>query len=321
MVSCHRSQIILASATVCALVALPALALAQARVSDVECRTTETQAECHTRLKCKSDEELEACQARLLKCRADEELDDCKKRRGAGRADEGRDDAARRREGRDADASDRDRDRDDYEERADRRQREDDDRERGDRRGRGDDDRDRGDRRGGKRRGDRGRRRGGGGGTHGFEANKTFGLGVELGEPAGLNGKYFVSESGALDFGLGWIYRHYYYGDGIHLYGDFLWHPTSLVSTPAFELPFYIGAGLRFWDFDYCVQQVCTYDGSAIGVRVPLGVAFDFNNVPLDLFVQVVPVIDFLDGDYYDRYRDRNHFGIDASFGLRYWFQ
>ena len=158
-------------------------------------------------------------------------------------------------------------------------------------------------------------------GAHSFEANKTFGLGLELGEPSGLTGKVFVTKTSAIDFGVGYIYDDYYYGDGIHLYADYLWHPMSLASTPAFELPFYIGGGLRFWDFKYCVANLCTYDGSTLGIRVPLGIAFDFNNVPLDVFIQLVPVLDFVRGDYYDRFRDRAHFGIDLSVGIRFLFK
>lgn len=291
MARTHRFQITLAGVSgACALVAFSAVALAQGRV---ECKATETQAECHARLKCNPDEELE----------------DCKKRLGA--ATQGNDGARG-----DADQRGRDRDDDgavgDDEERArDRRGRDDDDRAR-DRRGRDDRPRSR-------RQRSRGRGRDGGG--RGFEANKTFGLGLELGEPTGLSGKYFLSEAGALDFGIGAIYSHYYYGDGIHLYGDFLYHPTSLVSAAAFELPLYIGGGLRFWDFDYCVGDVCDFGGSAIGIRVPIGVSFDFNNVPLDIFIQLVPVLDFISGDYYDRYRDRTHLGIDLSAGIRYWFK
>jgi hypothetical protein len=301
--------------SVCAVVALSGLAVAQNRPSDLECKTTETQAECHARLKCKPDEELDSCQKRLLKCRANEELGACKKRVDAEPAKEGsagrRDDADNNGR-RDADQGDRDRDAD----RDGRRDRDDADREHGDRSG------DDGRRQRGQRQGDNGgRRRGGGGGSHGFQANKTFGLGLELGEPTGLNGKYFVSESGALDFGIGWIYSHYYYGDGIHLYADYLWHPTSLVSASAFELPFYIGVGLRYWDFDYCDRNVCTFGGSAIGVRVPIGISFDFNHVPLDIFLQLVPVLDIVRGDYYDRFNDREHFGVDLSAGFRYWFK
>src|SRR5689334_17392474 len=67
-----------------------------------------------------------------------------------------------------------------------------------------------------------GRHRSFGGG--GFASNGTFGLGIELGEPSGLNGKYFYQPDKAIDFGLGWVYHHYYGGDGFHLYVDHLWH-------------------------------------------------------------------------------------------------
>jgi hypothetical protein len=163
---------------------------------------------------------------------------------------------------------------------------------------------------------------GGGSNMRSFSANKTFGLGLELGAPFGLTGKYFVSDSNALQFGLGAIYEHYYAGDGLHLYFDYLWHPVSLVSAQPFELPFYIGIGGRFWDFDYCDRnRVCYEGGSAFGIRVPVGIAFDFNTVPLDIFVQLVPTIDFYRGDYYRYYGDRAHFGFDASVGVRYWFK
>jgi hypothetical protein len=317
--------------SVCALVAFSTLAFAQNHLPDLECRKTETQAECHSRLKCKPNEELEDCQKRLLKCSANEKLEDCKKRVGAEPPKEGnagqRNDASKKAGDRDADKTGRNadetgRDREADKEGGERRDHDTPDRERGAR-----DHRDEGAtprRQRGERQGDDGEHRrggGGGGGMKGFQPNKTFGLGLELGEPTGLNGKYFLSKSGALDFGIGWIYGHYYYGDGLHIYADYLWHPISLVSASAFELPFYIGGGLRFWDFHYCYQGVCDYGGSALGIRIPIGIAFDFNNVPLDIFIQLVPVIDFVNGNYYDRYRDRTHFGIDLSVGIRYWFK
>jgi len=312
----HRFQITLVGVSaVCAFVAFSAPAVAQTRPANVDCKMTETQAECHARLKCKANEELEDCKKRLLKCRAGEDVEDCKKRAQSTQRDD------------DADG-DRDRDREDDDDRRDRddsdRGDDDDDDDSDDR-----DDDDRGDRDDGRRRrgrgegrdGDRGRRGGGGGDGAGFQANKTFGLGLELGEPTGLNGKYFFSDKAAFDFGVGWIYRHYYYGNGLHIYGDFLYHPVSLASSEAFELPLYIGVGLRFWDFDYCDMNDCNYDGSALGIRIPFGISFDFNTAPLDIFIQLVPVIDFLYGNYYDRYRDRNHFGIDLSVGIRFWFK
>jgi Protein of unknown function (DUF3996) len=148
-----------------------------------------------------------------------------------------------------------------------------------------------------------------------FESNKTFGLGIELGAPTGLTGKYFFSADRAIDFGIGDIYN-YFDRSGLHIYADYLIHPVSLLSTEAFELPFYIGVGGRFWSFDNRVGNGVVNSASAFGIRVPLGVTFDFNSVPLDVFIQIVPVFDFYSGyPAHSVYLD-----FDASFGIRYWF-
>jgi hypothetical protein len=293
----HRQVIVVGAA--CLIAGLSSAAYADS----FSCKDTETQPECHARLRCKPDEELEACQKRL--------------RAQARDSDNGRDDD------RGDDRSDRGRDDDRGDDRRSDRGRDDDDRrsDRG-RRGRDDDDggsRSRGRRSSGRSRGGGGRE--GGGGAHSFEANKVFGLGLELGEPTGLNGKWFFSPKVALDFGVGAIYGHYYYDDGMNLYGDILFHPVSLASSPSFELPFYVGFGLRYWEFDYCYMNVCDYGGSTFGMRIPFGLSFDFNNAPVDIFMQLVPVFDFVDQDYYNRFGDRRHTGIDGSVGIRGWIK
>jgi hypothetical protein len=160
------------------------------------------------------------------------------------------------------------------------------------------------------------RRRSLGGET--YVANGTFGLGLELGAPFGLNGKYFLSDNTALNFGLGFIYDRYYYDDrdGVNLYLDHLWHPLSITNQPAFQLPLYVGVGGRFWSFDDGRRGVDD-GGRAIGVRAPIGIAFDFNKVPLDIFVQLTFTLDV----FFDYYRDdRLGFHLEGSFGIRYWF-
>ena len=155
-----------------------------------------------------------------------------------------------------------------------------------------------------------------------FEANKKFGLGLELGDVAGLTGKLFVTPNQALDFGIGDLYTTYYgdfgrYGGGIHLYADYLWHPVVLAKPEAFELPLYIGIGGRFWNFDYfCDARGVCSSASAFGVRIPVGIDFDFNNVPLDIFVQLVPTLDF----FHNFGPHSVYLDIDASVGIRYWF-
>jgi len=147
-----------------------------------------------------------------------------------------------------------------------------------------------------------------------FEKNKTFGLGLELGEPTGITGKYFLSPDHALDFGVGDIYN-YSNRYGLHLYADYLFHPVSLAGTEDFELPFYVGLGGRFWDFEDRSTQPFN-SAFAFGFRVPVGLALDFNNLPLDVFFQIVPVLDFYSG-----YRPHSvYLDFDVSLGVRYWF-
>ena len=156
------------------------------------------------------------------------------------------------------------------------------------------------------------RRRSFGSGGSSYASNGTFGLGLELGSPSGLNGKYFLSSSTALNFGVGYIYDRYWYDDrdGLHLYLDHLWHPFVLARAAAFQLPFYVGIGGRLWSF-----ADRNDDAFALGARVPLGIAFDFNNVPLDIFVQLTFV-----ADLFLRHNDRVGVHLEGSIGIRFWF-
>jgi len=155
-----------------------------------------------------------------------------------------------------------------------------------------------------------------------FEANKTFGLGIMFGSPTGLSGKYFTGPSTAIDFGIGGIgYRG---RSGVHVHADFLWHPLSFVSDPAFELPLYVGIGGRFFNYDWYHSGPDHYhEGAALGVRAPIGIAFDFNNVPIDIFVELALVLDFLvdHDDFDDNFHDDTlYLTIDGAVGFRYYF-
>ncbi len=148
--------------------------------------------------------------------------------------------------------------------------------------------------------------------TKKFEANKTFGLGLMFGTPSGLSGKYYLSSDTALDFGVA-THRHGRdrYHDAWNIHADFLWHPFVLASPDAFWLPLYVGVGARLLDH--------RYDGFGddlhLGVRAPIGLLIDFNNVPLDIFMELAFIFDVL--------HDDNHGYTDGDFflGVRYYFE
>jgi hypothetical protein len=141
------------------------------------------------------------------------------------------------------------------------------------------------------------------------EAHK-FGLGVIIGSPTGLSVKYEITDKEAVDAALGGSFLG---ESGVQLHADFLLQPVHLFDDEdgVFSLPLYFGIGMRFLD----ESRPNMSNGVRLGVRVPVGLAFEFHHIPLDVFVEVALVVDFLrpSGD---------KFGADlnAGIGVRYWF-
>jgi hypothetical protein len=158
------------------------------------------------------------------------------------------------------------------------------------------------------------------GGSH------PFGLGVVVGQPTGLTAKLYLAQPFALQFGAGWVHN-FADDDGFHANLDLLWHPVVLARDAAFTLPFYLGVGARFLDYDYryyYFRGVYYVDhDSRLGVRAPFGLLMDFNRIPLDVYLEVALVVDFLffDEDYYDPV-DHRHDRVNwnAGLGVRYYF-
>lgn len=127
---------------------------------------------------------------------------------------------------------------------------------------------------------------------------KNFGLGIILGEPTGISGKLWTSGENAFDFAAAWSFK----GDGhLLLQADYVWHIFRLISVPSGRLPFYVGVGGR----------VVFANDATIGVRVPLGLDYMFSNAPVDIFLELVPILDLAPSTDFD-------FG--GGIGVRYWF-
>ena len=108
-----------------------------------------------------------------------------------------------------------------------------------------------------------------------------FGLGLMLGEPTGVNAKYFVDRHNAIDAGFGWSLTD---DHDFHLYTDYLYHVYSLIHSESGEAPIYFGLGARILFRD-------NKDNKA-GIRIPLGLDYLFGNSPFDVFAEIVPIVD-----------------------------
>jgi len=125
-----------------------------------------------------------------------------------------------------------------------------------------------------------------------------FGLGIILGEPTGLSAKLWTSSDNAFDFAAAWSFK----GDGnLLLQADYVWHFFNLIPVPSGKLPLYIGIGGR----------VILADDPLFGIRIPIGIDYLFADAPIDVFLEIVPILDL---------SPSTDFGVGGGLGIRYWF-
>lgn len=123
-------------------------------------------------------------------------------------------------------------------------------------------------------------------------------IGLMIGDPTGLTFKNWTSSNTAFDVGAAWSLEN---NDALSLHADYLWH--SWLDVDQGNLAFYYGVGIRALFIDN--------DDSRIGVRVPLGFNYLFADAPLDLFVEIAPIVDLVPST------DVNG---DGAIGIRYYF-
>ena len=143
--------------------------------------------------------------------------------------------------------------------------------------------------------------------------NSGFGLGFILGEPTGISFKGWISDDRAIDGAVAWSLGS---GNSFNLHADYLFHSYNAITVSKGQLPLYYGPGLRlrFWENGehWHNGEWHHEDGNAdIAVRFPVGLAYQFADAPLDVFLEIAPVLGLMPSTYFD---------VDGGLGLRYWF-
>jgi hypothetical protein len=131
-----------------------------------------------------------------------------------------------------------------------------------------------------------------------FAQDEGFGLGLIFGEPTGLSAKLWTSQRTALDAAVAWSFS----GVGwLHLQADFLMHNYDIISVSEGKLPLYYGGG----------AYLAFSSDLGLGIRVPLGLAYQFEGAPVDVFAEIAPGLALLpDIGFY----------IGGGIGARYYF-
>jgi len=136
-----------------------------------------------------------------------------------------------------------------------------------------------------------------------------LGIGVIAGEPTGLTAKYNIDAKMSIDGGIGWNTSG---DDEIHFYGTFLYHMYDLIKVPKGNLPLYFGGGFRFLNRenkDY--RNNDDDDDDKFGIRIPVGVEYQFENLPLGAFAELAPVVNLTPDTDLD---------IEGGIGIRFFF-
>jgi hypothetical protein len=128
------------------------------------------------------------------------------------------------------------------------------------------------------------------------------GVGIAAGEPTGISLKAWSDGTQAIAAAAGWSLRK---GDWLYLHCDYLMHSYELdVAEFDGSAPYYFGVGGR----------VLLREGaeSRVGIRVPLGIDYLFENGLFDVFVEIAPILDII---------PETSFAFSGGAGIRFYFQ
>ena len=127
-------------------------------------------------------------------------------------------------------------------------------------------------------------------------AQKDFGIGIIAGDPTGLSAKLYTGSNNAFDFAAAWSFK----GSGhLLLQADYVWH-SSLTRASSGELMLYYGIGGR----------VIFQDDPRFGARIPVGLDYQFTTAPIDIFLELVPILDLAPS---------TNFNLGGGIGVRFW--
>lgn len=127
------------------------------------------------------------------------------------------------------------------------------------------------------------------------------GFGVILGEPTGLSLAWRPEGRLWVDGGLAWSFPSFaqLHVDACFDIGDF-----RTADLPDMHFPVWIGAGPRFR-----VGSGSGYDAFNMGIRIPIGMGFWHDDIPIEGFLELAPGVGVVPG---------TEFIFDAGVGARF---
>lgn len=124
-----------------------------------------------------------------------------------------------------------------------------------------------------------------------------LGIGIILGKPTGITSKYWINSNSAFVGGLSWSIKD----NALYMHLDYVKHDYTLIRVNRGKLAVYYGIGGKFM----------LAKETNIGVRMPVGLNYIFQSLPIDLFLEIVPSLILIPSTDFD---------LDGGIGMRYFF-
>ena len=128
------------------------------------------------------------------------------------------------------------------------------------------------------------------------QAQDEIGVGFIIGEPTGLTAKKWFNDRNAVDAGLAWSFSN---DASLNIHADYLYH--RIYHRYERRIPIYFGIGGR----------MVLNDDTSMGIRFPIGVGKTFIQQPIELFLEIVPVVEIVPDSDFD---------LNGAIGARYYF-
>jgi hypothetical protein len=123
------------------------------------------------------------------------------------------------------------------------------------------------------------------------EQRGSVGLGIIVGEPTGLSFKTWLSGRAALDAAAAWSLDD----SELTLHADYLVTDFTGFKVRQGRLGWYYGLGGRFKSVDNDhADDNDDEDEDRLGIRFPFGLTYLFQTQPLEVFGEVVPIMDLV---------------------------
>ncbi len=120
------------------------------------------------------------------------------------------------------------------------------------------------------------------------QSNHNVGLGIILGEPTGISFKMWSRQTVGWDAGAAWSFVG---GGFFQIHGDFLLHNFNLFKVETGRMAFFYGAGARL---KFGSDDTTGDTHTTLSLRVPIGISYEFERTPVELFLEVVPMLDLV---------------------------